>query len=67
MLEVQTLAISTHPYTGSTNSCFLNKPLHWRYNPTLMVHPYAGGTEAADPYSTYQSCGYKTLPLALPV
>ena len=44
MLEVQTVAFRSHPYAGSTNSCFLNQLLHWRYNlllskatPTLLV------------------------------
>ena len=42
------------PYAGGTNSCFLNQPLRWWYTPTLEVQPYAGGTDAADPYSNWK-------------
>jgi len=46
----QLLSTSTS-YAGGTNSCFLNQPLRWWYIPTLEVQPYAGATDAADPYS----------------
>jgi len=46
------------PYAGGTNSCFLNKlPTRSTKScllnqlPTLVVQPYAGGTDAADLYS----------------
>ena len=33
-----------HPYVGGTSLC-------WRHNSKLEVQPYAGGTDATDPYS----------------
>ena len=67
MLEVRTIAFSSHPYAGGTNewllsestpyvgginSCFLNQPLRWWSILALEVQPYAGGTDAAGPYSS---------------
>jgi len=44
---------STH-HVGGTNCGFLNhKQLSSKSMPMLEAHPYAGGTDATDPYSHF--------------
>jgi len=56
------------PYADGTISCFLsqlptNKQLLSKSNPMLVVHPYAGTTDATDQSSVFSAPGTETCEL----